>query len=93
MPVAPMTREEAERASGPGCDLDSFGQLHGWFNAAYTDAAGTEVHGLPVADIRSHLMDEECWCEPVLLDQTSIGRAWSHNSADGRERAEQGHRQ
>lgn len=45
-------------------------------------------HVVPNCDLRLHQLDPTCWCEPVQdVEGTGI---LIHNSADGREKYEQG---
>lgn len=45
----------------------------------------TDWHVYPEDDIKEHLIDSkgECWCHPVLDDETQM--IWIHNSLDRRE--------
>lgn len=56
--------------------------------AAYS-AHGGEIHVIPVDDLRPHVRDRRCWCRP---EEDAGDGIWAHNSLDGRERIEVGHK-
>lgn len=62
--------------------------LGGW-ELSWPAGDGVPVYGLvdviPVDDLREHDYGGGCWCNP-LDDEGS----WVHNSADGREKVEEG---
>jgi hypothetical protein len=62
--------------------------LGGW-ELSWPTGYGEPVFGLvdviPVNDLRDHVYGGECWCKPV--DDEGM---WVHNSADGREKLEEG---
>ena len=45
-----------------------------------------ERHVVPVDDIRDHITDVTCWCQPS--EDKDHRHLWVHQSADGRERRE-----
>lgn len=48
--------------------------------------APSDVHVIPVSDIRGHTVSRHCWCRPVEdIQQYNLVM---HNAADGRERYE-----
>lgn len=47
------------------------------------------VHVVPVGDIREHVLDEDCWCDP-FVDQSEDEDLVVHNSLDKRELYENG---
>lgn len=57
------------------------------------EAPNDEVHVLPQADLKPHEYDD-CFCspvtEPVPRQDGSMGWLVTHNSADGREKHEEG---
>jgi len=46
----------------------------------------TEIHCIPVNDLRPHDLASNCWCHPKDLGEG----VFSHNSLDGRESYENG---
>ena len=46
----------------------------------------SEKHVVPVDDIRDHITDVTCWCQPS--EDRDHRHLWVHQSADGRERRE-----
>ena len=47
-------------------------------------------HVMPTGDLREHEPTPDCWCEPEEDDKEP--GVWLHNSADERERFEDGRR-
>lgn len=43
----------------------------------------SELHILPLGDLREHTEDRHCWCKPMRDDE--YPRIWLHNSMDRRE--------
>jgi hypothetical protein len=47
------------------------------------------IHVMPVNDLREHVANDDCWCEPVqeYVVEESGSSHWlaSHNALDGRE--------
>lgn len=52
------------------------------------DEETSNVHVMPLGDLREHVSSCDCWChpQPDIEDETVI----VHNSMDGRERLEAG---
>jgi hypothetical protein len=76
----------------PVCDMMHESEvLTGWeLVPIYWRNAVTVTHLVPCNDIRQHQLDPVCWCQPVEDQETPD--FWIHNSADGREKFEQGER-
>jgi hypothetical protein len=50
------------------------------------------LHVTPIDDLREHLLLQQCWCRPkVLDDDDGTEPLIVHNSADGREYFEPDH--
>ena len=46
----------------------------------------TDLHVVPVNDLREHEESSKCWCRPVeIFDASMHAPVWVHNSMDGRE--------
>jgi hypothetical protein len=66
-------------------------QVHpsGWDVVKLFDGAMlSQIHVIPVDDLRCHDEHPNCWCSPFQDDEEPL--MWGHNSMDGRERFEQG---
>lgn len=49
----------------------------------------SDVHVMPVDDLREHRESRRCWCRPVVKKGPGFASALvTHNSADGRELVE-----
>lgn len=42
----------------------------------------SDLHVVPLNDMRDHFTSCTCWCKPVLDEED--GRIWVHNPLDGR---------
>jgi hypothetical protein len=45
------------------------------------------MHVVPCGDLKRHQLDRTCWCKPCQDEELGF---WVHNSADGREKYEEG---
>jgi hypothetical protein len=45
----------------------------------------TDLHIIPVHDLRDHIESADCWCRPELDEDLFV-----HHSMDGREQYEEG---
>lgn len=43
----------------------------------------TDIHVMPVGDLREHDSNPQCWCRPV--QDPEVEEVWLHNSMDRRE--------
>jgi hypothetical protein len=48
----------------------------------------TDIHVVPLNDLREHVSLPSCWCKPTLDDEEFD--VYVHHSLDGRERYEEG---
>ena len=55
------------------------------------DDRGSDVHVMPVNDLREHEASLSCWCRPKPDDEFTPG-LYVHSSMDGREDFETGKR-
>lgn len=51
----------------------------------------TNIHVIPLYDLKEHIALPECWCNPTI-DEEYSGTVYVHHSADGREAFEEGTR-
>lgn len=48
-----------------------------------------DVHVVPISDLKAHVEDRSCWCNPKVTKEPGAKKAVvSHNSMDGRELVE-----
>lgn len=74
----------------PPCTIEHDStEITGWeLTSVVCEKTYTIKHVVPHNDLRAHLLDPTCWCHPV--EDADEPDMWSHNSADGRERYENG---
>lgn len=53
---------------------------------------GEDQHVVPRYDLRHHVLTENCWCKPELMQGDFEGRIYVHNSLDGCEDYQTGKR-
>jgi hypothetical protein len=63
-----------------------------WDRGKPREGVCDSIHVVPCNDLKEHVVDDEgsCWCEPDYDEEDNL---YIHNSADGRERYENGTRQ
>lgn len=55
----------------------------GWQLVRTVDRGVTQMHNVPMNDIRPHMLSEQCACRPVEDDEAPD--VWVHNAHDHRE--------
>lgn len=59
-------------------------KFFGWIVAIPEGGIGDQ-HMIPGCDIRDHITDENCWCNPQLVDHEMVGLIHQHKALDNRE--------
>lgn len=59
-------------------------EMFGWILAVHETGDGDQ-HIIPGGDLREHIPDESCWCNPLLIDHPQAGLCQQHKALDNRE--------